>query len=53
MRFELLNEMSLHQKKGRSLPRRPFASRVTVDHEQPLVDPQVSHFMQVPLRTMV
>lgn len=27
--------------------------KVAFDHEHPLVDPQVSHFRQVPLRTIV
>jgi hypothetical protein len=30
-----------------------IASRLARCYEQPLVEPQVSHFRQVPLRTMV
>lgn len=33
--------------------RRPGLARAAVAHEQPVVDPQVSHFMQVPLRSNV
>lgn len=41
------------KKKPELSPRLSNSVESASGYEQPLVDPQVSHFMQVPLRTMV
>jgi hypothetical protein len=62
MAFRLIHQMGSafrdfkrRKKAGRKIPfpPRPFEEISAADQLQPVVEPQVSHFMQVPLRTSV
>jgi hypothetical protein len=44
---------ALTNEKGRSFPRPLTSSCEMIAYEHPLVEPQVSHLRQVPLRTIV
>ena len=54
-RARALGALPVAQKRERPEPVRPLPrhGNSVSPYEQPLVEPQVSHFRQVPLRTMV